>query len=342
MLGGFLALLAAFTFALNNTTARRGVLHGSVAQGLAITVPLGVPIFFLVAWLAGALPLLGSFSPLSILYLSLAGIAHFVWGRYCNYRANKAMGTNLVAPVQQWSLVFTLAAAMLFLDEKLTPLRLIGIALVLLGPMLTYSGEGSIRSLLRGRKARARIAPETPPERTNAWRPNLVEGYIFALLSSTGFGASPILISLGLQSRGLAVSLAGGLVSYLAAMAATLVLLALWPGQLRQAARVTPIAARWFAVAGILVCLSQMFRYLALAVAPVSVVTPIQRLSIVFRVYLSRVVNPHHEVFGPEIFLGTAVSVLGVVALSVSTDLVLSLVSLPDWLVAAARWSWPN
>jgi len=336
LLGGLLALLAAFTFAVNNATARRGVLHASVSQAMAITVPMGVPIFLLVAWPMGALPLLGSFSPRAIAYLSAAGIAHFVWGRYCNYRATKAMGTNLVAPVQQWSLLFTLGAAVLFLGEKVTPLRLVGIALVLLGPMLTYSGEGSIRGLFRGKAA----APP-PPARTNAWRPNLVEGYIFALLSSTGYGASPILVSLGLERRGLAASLAGGLISYVAAMGATFLLLVLWPGQLRHASMITPVAARWFALSGVTVCLSQMFRYLALAVAPVSVVTPIQRLSIVFRVYLSRLINPHHEVFGPEIFMGTAISLLGVLALSISTDLVLGLVPLPDWAIAAARWRWP-
>ena len=337
MLGGLFALLAAFTFAVNNATARRGVLHASVSQAMAITVPMGVPLFLSVAWPMGALPLLGSFSPMSILYLSLAGIAHFVWGRYCNYRATKAMGSNLVAPVQQWSLVFTLGAAVLFLGETVTPLRLVGIALVLLGPMLTATGEGSIAGVIRGRKQAAKPAAE----RANGWRPNLVEGYTFALLSSTGYGASPILISLGLQARGLEMSLAGGLISYIAATVATFLLLALWPGQLRHAVMITPVAARWFTLAGFTVWASQTFRYLALSVAPVSVVTPIQRLSIVFRVHLSRLINPEHEVFGAEIWIGTLVSLLGVLALSVSTDLVLSLVPLPDWAVAAARWHWP-
>ena len=48
MLGGFLALLAAATFGLNAVATRRGVLTGTVAQGLAITVPIAVPIFFVV------------------------------------------------------------------------------------------------------------------------------------------------------------------------------------------------------------------------------------------------------------------------------------------------------
>ena len=41
MLGGFLALLSAATFAFETATARRGVLTGSVAQALSVTVPLG-------------------------------------------------------------------------------------------------------------------------------------------------------------------------------------------------------------------------------------------------------------------------------------------------------------
>ena len=138
MLGGFLALLSAATFAFETATARRGVLTGSVAQALSITVPLGVPIFFLVAAAFGALGTVLGFSAEAFAYLALAGVLHFVWGRYCNYRASKAMGANLVAPVQQGNLLVTLALAIWILGEHLTPLRVLGIGLVVLGPALTY------------------------------------------------------------------------------------------------------------------------------------------------------------------------------------------------------------
>ena len=138
MLGGFLALLSAATFAFETATARRGVLTGSVAQALSITVPLGVPIFFLVAAAFGALGTIGGFSAEAIVYLASAGVLHFVWGRYCNYRASKAMGANLVAPVQQSNMLVTLALAIWILGEHLTPLRVLGIGLVILGPALTY------------------------------------------------------------------------------------------------------------------------------------------------------------------------------------------------------------
>jgi hypothetical protein len=71
------------------------------------------------------------------------------------------------------------------------------------------------------------------------------------------------------------------------------------------------------------------------------VVSPIQRVSIVFRIYFARLINPQHEVFGGKLYLGTAVSLIGALALSVSTELVLAHVPLPDWAVALARWKWP-
>ena len=55
MLGGFIALLSAATFAFNNASVRRGVLTGSVLQAMAITVPIGLPISFLVALATGSL-----------------------------------------------------------------------------------------------------------------------------------------------------------------------------------------------------------------------------------------------------------------------------------------------
>ena len=50
------------------------------------------------------LPLAARMSAGRCSLLSLAGIIHFAFGRYCNYRATKAMGANLVGPVQQGSL----------------------------------------------------------------------------------------------------------------------------------------------------------------------------------------------------------------------------------------------
>jgi hypothetical protein len=52
--------------------------------------------------ISGGFPLLAGFTWRTLWLLELAGVIHFFWARYCNYRATKAIGANLVAPVQQY------------------------------------------------------------------------------------------------------------------------------------------------------------------------------------------------------------------------------------------------
>jgi drug/metabolite transporter (DMT)-like permease len=331
VLGGLLALLSSAVFALESATARRGVVTASVTQALAITVPLGVPVFLIMATASGALSLIFGFSAGAIACLAVAGVLHFAWGRYCNYRAAKAMGANLVAPVQQSNMLVTLALAIWILGEQLTPLRVIGIGLVVLGPALTYE---------RKRRNGAVVASDAPVAPRRTFQPNYAEGYFWALLSSTGYGISPVLIRLALEDKGLQAGLAGGLISYTAA-ALAFALVLLWPGQWRHVRALDPAAARWFAISGVCVGLAHMLRYMALAIAPVSVVTPIQRLSLVFRLYFGRVINPEHELFGGRMIAATVVSLLGALALSVSTEIVQAVLPLPEWVKTVLNWRWP-
>jgi uncharacterized membrane protein len=243
------------------------------------------------------------------------------------------MGANLVAPVQQSNMLVTLALAIWILGEHLTPLRIIGIGLVVLGPALTYDRR-------RGKGSDAAAGAPGEAAIRKPFRPNYAEGYLFALLSSTGYGISPVLVRLALESRELGASLAGGLISYTAA-ALVFALALLLPGQWRHVRALDAGAARWFAVSGVCVCFAQMLRYMALVLAPVSVVTPIQRTSLVFRIYLSRIVNPQHEVFGGRVVAATVVSLTGALALSLSTDLVQAALPWPDWARAVLGWQWP-
>jgi len=339
VLGGFIALLSAATFALNNASVRRGVLSGSVLQAMAITVPIGLPISFLVALATGSLAAVAGFSSRALFALSLSGIMHFVWGRYCNYRATRAIGTNLVAPIQQINLIFTLLLAIVILGETLTPLRALGIALVLLGPTFT---------LREGKPAAHKAEATQDSERAAglsiaghpAFRPSYAEGYFWALMSATGYGLSPILVRIGLEGKGLAVSVAGNLVASLAAVT-VMALFLLPPRQLRHALAVGREPAKWFTLSGILVAISQLFLYMAMSIAPVTVVSPINRLSILFRLYFSRLLNPKHEVFGGKVVLGTVVSLAGAVVLSLSVDQLQAWLPLSEPARGVLRWHWP-
>ncbi len=337
MFGGLLALLSAATFAFNDACARRGVLTGTATQAMAITVPIGVPLFLLVIVASGHIETVFGFSSRAVLWLSLAGIIHFIWGRYWNYRASQAIGSNLVGPMQQLGIVVTLVLAVWVLDEVLTPLRMIGIVLVIVGPALARPSRPAARAAGEGVDD---AAVAGAPPRVPIFTPRYAEGYLYALLSAVGYGVSPIFIRLGLESKGMGASLSGGMISYLAATLAFALIL-FRPSQLREVLAVKRVSAKWFTFSGILVCISQMFRYMALAIAPVSVVTPIQRLSIVFRLIFSWLLNREYEVFGGRVLIGILVSLIGAAALSVSTEFVLAMVPLPDFVVDIARWRWP-
>ncbi len=326
MIGGLLSLLSAVTFAYANASVRRGVLTGTVLQAVAVSLPVGLPFFLVAMAFTGGFGLMMSFDGRALFLLALAGIVHFALARYCNYRATKAIGANLVAPVQQYSLVITLGLAIAWLGEVLTPLRILGIILVVLGPAFTHGA---------GDKAK----PASLPPGVTPFAPEYREGYFYAFLSALGFGVSPILVAMAFETKGIAVGIAGGFVSYLAATL-FVALAFIIPDERKSFRTIDGESAKWFVISGIAVGISQMTRYMALAVAPVSVVTPIQRLSMVFRIYFGAWLNPHHEVFGSRVIAGTAISLAGAVALSVSIDGILQALPLPAGVISIIGWTW--
>jgi uncharacterized membrane protein len=73
---------------------------------------------------------------------------------------------------------------------------------------------------------------------------------------------------------------------------------------------------------------------MALAVAPVSVVVPIQRLSVLFRLIFGAVINRDSEVLDGAVIAGIILAVFGAAALAVDTETVRSMVQgLPVWLI---------
>ena len=337
MLGALLALLASATFALSNVAARRGVLTGSVLQALVVTIWLGVPVFLVTALAAGQLGAIAKFPLPSIVYLAIAGIVHFALGRYCNFRAISAIGVNLAGPVQEFSLLVSLALAVWLLGEVLTGLKFLGIVLVLLGPAIILR---VLRDARRASEARSNAAPPKDAA-TIEFRPRFAEGYVFAALSALAYGVSPILVRAGLRGTDPGTGIAGGLISYVVAS------LIVAPVLFRLATRRDILAlrfpaAKWFTVAGIVVCLSQMVRYMALSIAPVTIVTPIQRLSVIFRLLFGWMINRDHEAFGLGVLGGMFVSLIGALALTLDTEFILSLVPLPEFVVETAGWRWPG
>lgn len=309
MLGPLLAFASAAFFGLNNATVRRGVLKSTVLQGMAITVPLGIPIFALFAVLMGGFAAMRDWPLSSWLWMMAAGVIHFVIGRYGNYRATQALGGTLSTPVQQLSIVIALALGFIFMGETINLVNLFGVALVMVGPLMLVK-----------RRTQAKAAGSA-----KGFEPDYLSGTIWGGVCAIGYGASPLFIALGLGEAGtLADSAAGVLVSYVAATIVVVVLVTMAGGRGYMRGMDTK-SSGWFLLSAVFVALSQLFRYLALAVAPIAVVVPIQRLSVVFRLIFNALLNREHEVFDRWVLVSIVVAVLGAVALVADTGYLLGL-----------------
>jgi drug/metabolite transporter (DMT)-like permease len=343
LLGVLYAALGALTFALNNVTMRRGVVTGSVLQGMALTVPIGGLSFLVMTIGFGELDQLLMFPVAALAWLACQGIVHFVIGRYCNYKSNQLMGVNLTAPVVQLQVPFAMMLAVVMLHERFTVLQAIGSALMLGGSFITQgAGKGKRRApapptaampipavLLQGELA----APAPKP----SFQPRVFSGYIFGLGAAMCYGGSPLMARQAfLHAPGIGTA-AGGCLAYTAATLFFLLIL-LKPGSWADIKSMKRENLPWFLSSAVLVAISQAFVYASLAVAPLMVVTPILQLSLVFRLFLSQLINRDHEVMNAAVLICAFTAVLGSILVSFDTDELTTLLDLPLSLADFLRY----
>lgn len=338
MLGVLYAALGAFTFALNNVAMRRGVVTGSVLQGMAMTVPIGGLSFLVMTIAFGELGQLVRFPAVAVAWLAGQGIVHFVFGRYCNYRSNQLMGVNLAAPVVQLQVPFAMMLAVATLHEKFTVLQVIGSVLMLGGSFVTQTRTG--RRIKKTSAAtpieivtslHKRAMPKT------GFRPRILSGYLFALGAAMCYGTSPLMARQAFLNAPGAGTAAAGCLAYAAAMLLFSLIL-LKPGSWDEIRGMSGENLPWFLSSAVLVAISQAFVYASLAVAPLMVVTPILQLSLVFRLFLSQCINRDYEVMNAAVLVGALTAVLGSILVSLDTDVLTKLLDLPPSLADFLRY----
>jgi uncharacterized membrane protein len=167
-----------------------------------------------------------------------------------------------------------------------------------------------------------------------------VDGYFWGIVCALSFGTSPLLIRFGLEEKTISESVAGGLVSYFAATV-VIALILLLPGRIAHIRDMDRKAIGWFTLTGMLVFISQMLLYMALALAPVSIVMAVQRTGLVFRVIFSWMLNRDHEVLGRTTLVGIGISALGVAFVTIGVDMLAKLVPLSPAIADSLRISWP-
>jgi len=339
LLGVVYAALGAFTFALNNVAMRRGVVTGSVLQGMAMTVPIGGLSFLVMAVAFGELGQLVVFPAAALAWLAGQGVVHFVLGRYCNYKSNQLMGVNLAAPVVQLQVAFAMMFAVAMLHEQFTVLQGIGSVLMLGGSFVTQTRSSKRSTNISAPLPRAipitspPAAPEpvAPRPTQPAFRPHVFSGYVFALGAAMCYGASPLMARQAFLNAPGVGTAAAGCVAY-AAATVFFSLVLLKPGCWADIRGTSRENLPWFLSSAVLVAISQAFVYASLAVAPLMVVTPILQLSLVFRLFLSQLINRDYEVMNNAVLTGAFTAVLGSILVSLDTDEMTRMLDLPRLL----------
>lgn len=295
MIGSIFALLAAVFFAGNTILIRRAVLKVSDASlGTLVSVPMGVPLFFIVLIATGRTGDLLLFSWQETAWLSMAGILHFVVGRSLYYGCVQLVGANIAGILRRTNILVSVVLGITLLSEPLTWKLALGVSLIITGITLTGLSPQTFRSA-DGKIARIPI-----------------KAVLLGFGCGLSWGISPIFIKLGLKTTGAAIP--GAFISF---AAATVFLGMTLIGRQRRTAvdQLTSLAAVLFFSAGLFSFSANLVRYLALGLAPASVVTPLVATEPVFMMIFSFIFNRQLEIFSRPVIFGSILVVVGTVLL---------------------------
>ncbi len=290
-----MAILGALSFAVGTITTRRAVIKMTDATaGVLITLLISVPFFLLILIATGRIGAVTSFSWQSYLWLAAAGILHFIGGRSLFFHCTKLVGANIASVLVGVNSLASLILGVSVLGEPLTLELTVGVLLIVFGIMLTAANPQMFR---RGQGLFSDIPRKA---------------VLFGLGAGLAWGTSPILIKVGLDGSGSPV--AGALISYLAA---TLVLsIPLFNHDRRTA--LTGMGSRavvLFVLVGLLSSTAHLLRYVALSMAPASVINPLFSVAPIFHVFLAFVINRKLEVFTRAVIIGTIAVFIGAILL---------------------------
>ncbi len=306
MIGPIFGILTGASFAVSGVVARRGVLYASALQGMYVTVLAGVPLFLIAGAVSGQMFRLSVFSGADWLLLTISGLTNMLIGRYCNYRAVRALGANGSTPLRSFAVLIAVVSAIVFLGEEMTTAKGFGIALLVIAPLLMLEGRSKAAPVPSG--GAEPQSSETPSKTEPVFVRRQAEGYFFGLATAVGYGSSPLLMRMALENTGMGV--AGGLISYMTAAGAMLLILAI-PGQLASVMGMNRAAIPWFAAGTVSSFMAHLFRYVAISLAPVTVVAPLVETNSLFTIAYSYALNRQTEVFNGRTIAAMLLSMVG-------------------------------
>lgn len=310
LIGTILSLLSAASFGGNAVIVRRGLLKSSSLHGLYVTVLLGVPLFAVATLFTGQFAYADVLDRQRILLLAVAGILHFVLGRYWNFRAIDILGANRAVPLQALGGLYAVAVGAILLGESLTP----GIVL---GAALLFVGSGSLAE--SARRVSSRAAAQKPSGSPSQQVSGTLRGWVFGLLCAVAYGTSAVLIRQALDGTAGELSMLGAFLSYCAA-ACLLVGLALPIRSLRRQLGVLRFedgSRPAFMLSALCIFSAQLFRFWALSLAPISVVIPLSQARPAFTIGFSYAFNRQIEDFSVATIVGIGLCLSGTVVIAI-------------------------
>ncbi|MFC1815962.1 EamA family transporter [Thermodesulfobacteriota bacterium] len=107
----------------------------------SVTIPMGVPFFFLILAFTGQLQSILGFSWQSYVWLSLAGIIHLVLGRSFAYKCVQLVGANIAGILRRVEIFITVIIGISLLHEPLSWQLAIGVVLIIIGIVIVVIGS---------------------------------------------------------------------------------------------------------------------------------------------------------------------------------------------------------
>lgn len=295
-IGAGLATVAAVCFAVQFLAIRVGTEDSAVADAVLVTllcnVALVVPAVIILNW--GQLS--GLYTPTAVAAFGAAGVVGLGLARVFLFRSVKLIGASRTSPVAATNVLFATAFAAVVLGERVAPLHLVGIVLVVGGIALLSWETASAEQPGSGSMSSSAIDLAYP------------------LAAAVLIGAEPVLVSIGLAEGtrvipGLAVMILSATLSYAAYWAVS---------RSDRTLRGSNGALRWYVVAGVAATGGFVSYLLALELTSVVVVMPILQTNPLLVTLLSAVFLPRHlERVTARLVLAACVIVVGATVVSV-------------------------
>ncbi len=284
--GVLAGVTSSILFSLNTVITRRGVYEGNVFEAVAYATLFGIPMFLASTYLTGEMDFLLNPDPIFVAIFIIAGLLHFILGRYLYYKSIHLSGATIATPIVTLTQVFAVLFAILLLNETVNLVKGIGILLALSG--ITYISLSNLKNV------------------------RYFKGILIGLASTLVFAASTNLVRYGLSIAPYPHT--GLLISYVAS-APTLISFKMHRDRINKVSSETK---RYLIYSGFTVNLGQMFRYIALAFIGVTVLSPLYGLMPIEVLLLSYLIIRKYERLTKDVIASNIIVTAGVMLVILS------------------------